>query len=179
MCPTSSRTPPTETEDPEFVSKSQLKREAQEVTDLAQLLVDAKPGLLSKVPIPEEIEADLKLARKISSHIARKRQILFLAKKMRELDLEPIRKALTPDDAAHRQSVARMHAHEHWRDRIVAEGDSAIEDLMVDYPQADRQRLRQLARQANKEIAKGKPPVSGRAIYKLIGELEPEAENGS
>ena len=166
--------PPETDGDEDYVSKSQLKREAQAVTELAQTLVEAKPGLLSKVPIPEEIEADLKLARKITSNIARKRQIAFLAKKMRGLDLEPIRTALMPDEQAHRQSVARMHLHERWRDRIVAEGDPAIELFMADFPQADRQRLRQLARQSVKEAAKGKPPAAARAIYKLIAEADPE-----
>lgn len=175
MCPQSSQTPPADSADPEFVSKSQLKREAQEIFELAHSLVEAKSGLLAKVPIPEDLEVDLKLARKIKSHIARKRQILFLAKRMRGLDLAPIRAALTPDDAKHRQSVARMHAHEHWRDRIVAEGDPAIEEFMADHPDADRQRLRQLARQAAKEIARGKAAAAGRSIYKMISELEAES----
>ncbi len=175
MCPELDPTAGDESEQ-EFVSKSQLKREAQAVTELAQTLVEAKPGLLAKVPIPDEIAADLKLARSIASRIARKRQIAFLAKKMRELDLEPIRKALAPDDAAHRQSVARMHLHERWRDRIVAEGDPAIEEFLADFPNADRQRLRQLARQSAKEAAKGKPPAAARAIYRIVAEADEEGK---
>ena len=136
----------TDAEDVDFVagevSKSQRKREAQEVADLAEALVQAKPGVLAKVPVPDEIAADLALARKISSHIAKRRQILFLAKKMRQIDLEPIRAALEPDEQTHRQQVAQMHYVERWRERLLNDGDEAVTAFIDAHPETDRQQLR-------------------------------------
>ena len=40
------------------------------------------------------------------------------------------------------------------------------------YPEADRQRLRQLARQANKEKAANKPAKSSREIFQILKELK-------
>jgi ribosome-associated protein len=151
-------------------SRTQRKREAQAVADLAQALVEAKAGVLAKVPVPEEIEADLKLARKISSHIARRRQILFLAKKMRGLDLAPIRAALEPDETAHRQQVAQMHYIERWRDRLLAEGDDALTAFIDAHPQADRQSIRQLIRQATREQAAERAPAAARALYRAVSD---------
>lgn len=153
------------------VSKSELKRQAQQVAELAQALVEAKPGVLAKVPIPDSIAADLQLARKISSHIARRRQILFLAKKMRQLDLEPIRAALQPDEQRHRQQVAQMHYVEGWRDRLLADGDEAVTAFIDAHPEVDRQQLRQLLRQAAREQAASKPPAAARALYRLVAEV--------
>jgi ribosome-associated protein len=149
-------------------SKTQRKREAQAVAELAEALVLAKPGVLAKVPVPDEIEADLKLARRITSHIARRRQILFLAKKMRGLDLQPIRDALEPDETMHRQQVARMHYIERWRDRLLAEGDEALTEFVSAHPDADRQAIRQLIRQAARELAAERPPAAARALFRLI-----------
>ncbi|MCB1587813.1 MAG: DUF615 domain-containing protein [Xanthomonadales bacterium] len=164
----------TDAEDVDFVagevSKSQRKREAQEVADLAEALVQAKPGVLAKVPVPDEIAADLALARKISSHIAKRRQILFLAKKMRQIDLEPIRAALEPDEQTHRQQVAQMHYVERWRERLLNDGDAAVTAFIDAHPETDRQQLRQLLRQAAREQAAGKPPAAARALYRLLSE---------
>ncbi len=41
---------------------------------------------------------------------------------------------------------------------------------MEQYPEADRQRLRLLARQASKEKAGNKPPKSSREIFQLLKE---------
>jgi ribosome-associated protein len=156
-------------------SRTQRKREAQAVADLAEALVEAKAGVLAKVPVPEEIEADLKLARKITSHIARRRQILFLAKKMRGLDLAPIRAALEPDEAAHRQQVAQMHYIERWRDRLLAEGDEALTAFVDAHPQTDRQTIRQLIRQAAREQAADRPPAAARALFRAVSDAVVEA----
>jgi ribosome-associated protein len=49
--------------------------------------------------------------------------------------------------------------------------DAVIEDLMVKYPEADRQRFRQLARQAKKEKESNKPPKAYREIFQVLKDL--------
>lgn len=82
---------------------------------------------------------------------ARRRQLQRIGKLMRYEDPEPIQAALDKVRNKHSQATAALHKLEMLRDRVVEEGDKAIDDVMELYPEADRQRLRQLARQAAKE----------------------------
>ncbi len=53
---------------------------------------------------------------------------------------------------------ARLHRLEQWRERLITEGDSALNELMSQFHELDRQKLRQLIRTANKERELNKPP---------------------
>ena len=80
------------------------------------------------------------------------------------------------DDQLNRAAVEFINnAHfkrlEKWRDRILDEGDNAINELMDEFPEADRQQLRQLYRNAMNEQKKNKPPASARQLFKYIREL--------
>jgi len=57
------------------------------------------------------------------------------------------------------------------RDRLVEEGDDAISEVLNLYPEADRQQLRVLIRNAQKEKAANKPPKSYRQIFSYLREL--------
>ena len=57
------------------------------------------------------------------------------------------------------------------RDRLVEEGDVAIPTVLELYPDADRQQLRSLIRNAQKEKATNKPPKSFRQIFQYLREL--------
>ena len=70
--------------------------------------------------------------------------------------------ALKQEDAP---SAASFKAAEHWRDRLIAEGDAALAELVQQKPDADRTTLRQLARQATQEAAKKKSPRAARELF--------------
>jgi ribosome-associated protein len=40
---------------------------------------------------------------------------------------------------------------EQWRDRLIDEGNDAIEEFLTAFPNADRQQIRNLSRQAGRE----------------------------
>src|SRR5690606_21391331 len=78
-------------------SRSQQRREALDVLALADTLTELEPGRLAKLPVPEHLLPHIAEARRITSHIAHKRQLAFLAKQMRREDdevLDAIRDAL-------------------------------------------------------------------------------------
>ncbi|MGB2360396.1 MAG: DUF615 domain-containing protein, partial [Porticoccaceae bacterium] len=58
-----------------------------------------------------------------------------------------------------------------WRDRIINEGHRAIEDFIALHPQSDRQQLRNLQRQANREMEQKKPPAAARKLFAYLREL--------
>lgn len=152
-------------------SRKQNRREALEVLALAEALVALSENQLGKLPVPETLLPHIADARRITSHIARKRQLAFLAKQMRrESDetLEEIRDAMDAGGTAARIETALLHRAETWRARLLDEGDAALAELLDAYPDADRQRLRQLVRNALAERAKKKPPAAFRELFREL-----------
>ena len=162
-------------------SRSQNRREALEILALGEQLVDLTPAQLARLPIPEDLLGHIEYSKRITSHGARKRQLAFLAKQMRREEdstLEAIRDALSANSETSRREVAIMHRIERWRERLLAEGDSALGELLEEYPQADRQQLRTLVRNAQAEKARNKPPRAYREIYQVLRGLMLPAQVG-
>lgn len=155
-------------------SRSQNRREALEVLSLAEKLVALTEAQLARLPVPEGLLPHIRETKRITAHIAHKRQLAFLAKQMRREDdeaLEAIRDALDEDGEAARREVAAMHRVETWRERLLADGDAALAELLDEYPTADRQHLRQLVRSALDERKRNKPPRAFRELYRALREL--------
>ena len=168
-------------------SRSQQRREALEVLAIGQQLVALTDAQLARLPVPESLLPHILEARRITSHIAHKRQLAFLAKQMRREDddtLEAIRDALDEKGDAARREVAAMHRVEAWRDRLLADGDEALAELLDLYPDADRQGLRQLVRNTLEERKRNKPPRAFRELFRhlrvmmLDGQASDDAGDG-
>lgn len=156
-------------------SRSAQRRAALDVLELCEQLVGMSAAQLGRLPIPEQVLPHLRDAQRITSHIARKRQIAFLAKQVRKLDeeaIDAIRDALSKDGEAARRETAAMHRLEALRDALLGEdGDAAMTGLLAAHPGADRQQLRQLVRNALDERKRNKPPRAYRELYRLLREL--------
>lgn len=154
------------------VSKSQLKREALSKKSLASELIALGPKQFVNAPLDEDLRDEIRDARKITAHVARKRQLMFVAKKLRLLDTGEIEQYLESlkDNAS--QITQKHHNAEAWRDYLLANGDEGLAEFLNLRPDADRQALRQLIRNANHELAKGKPPSSARALFRMLRELD-------
>ncbi|MDV3468146.1 ribosome biogenesis factor YjgA [Stenotrophomonas sp. C3(2023)] len=160
----------------EFLDKSrkQKRGEALEVLALGEKLVSLTPAQLARLPIPEDLLPHIAECKRITAHIAHKRQLAFLAKHMRREDeatLEAIRDALDANSDTSRREVAMLHRAEDWRERLLEQGDTALAALLDEYPQADRQQLRTLVRNAQAEKAKNKPPRAYREIFQVLRTL--------
>lgn len=159
-------------------SRSQQRREALEVLDLARRLSEMTPTQVARLPVPETLIPHIDETRRITSHVAHKRQLQYLAKQMRREDdetLEAIRDAMDANGHAAREEAAMLHRAEQWRDRLIADGDAALAELLVAFPQADRQHLRQLARNAHEERLKNKPPHAYRELFRELREMLQDA----
>lgn len=158
-------------------SKTQIKREMLALQDLGERLTTFKPDLLDRLPLSPPLRKALDDAPKHKTHIARKRHIQYIGKLMRGQDIEAIMALINQLDSSTREYNERFHALERWRDRLVAEGDAAVEAFMRDYPETDSQHLRGLIRTAQHEAAHNKPPAALRKIFKYIRELD-EVQRG-
>ena len=86
-------------------SRSQQRREALEVLELARQLSELTAQQIARLPVPERLIPHIDETRRIPSHGAHKRQLQFLAKQMRREDdetLEAIRDALDSSGEAAR-----------------------------------------------------------------------------
>lgn len=156
------------------VSRSQRRREALDVLRLAQQLVEMSDAQLRDLPLSDDLREEARSARAVRQPIARKRQTQFLAKQMRKLDdaeVESIRAALDHDRALAQRDTAALHQIEQWRDRLMNDGDDALGELVTAHPHADRQHLRQLARQARSERHAGRPLHAYRELFRSLREL--------
>ena len=155
-------------------SRTQQRIEALEIRGLAEKLVALPAAQLARLPIPDELMPHIVETQRITSHIAHKRQLQFLAKQMRREEdevLEAIRDAMDEGGEAARRETALLHQAEQWRDRLLADGDDALAALLEEFPTADRQKLRQLVRNATDERAKNKPPRAFRDLFREVREL--------
>ena len=96
-----------------------------------------------------------------------RRHMQYIGRLMREVDPQPIREVIARWDGQSAANVAQEHAIVRWRERLLSE-ESALTEFARQYPRADTQRLRLLARNANAEHAAGKPPKSFRELFRLV-----------
>lgn len=163
-------------------SRSEERRDALAVLELAKRLVEQPEARLLQIPMDEDLRDLARAAQRITAQIAHKRQVQFLAKHLRREEpeaLDAIRAALDHDKSDHRREAQALHQVEYWRDRLVAEGDAALTELLDKHPAADRQRLRQLARNAALEKTRNKPPHAFRELFRELRDLlTDESESG-
>lgn len=154
-------------------SRSQNRREALAVFELAERLVGLSEPQIKKVPMDEHLRAAVQHTRRITQNIAKKRETQYLAKLLRRDDdaVAAIRAHLDVDRDAQRRENARLHRLEQLRDRLVNE-DDAFADAVELFPHADRQQLRQLVRKARDERAASRPPAAYREIFKVLRQLD-------
>ncbi|QCT19623.1 ribosome-associated protein [Jejubacter calystegiae] len=156
-----------------WVSKSEIKRDAEELKRLGAEMVDLGKNALDKIPLDDELRDAIELAQRIKKE-GRRRQLQLIGKMLRSRDVDPIRQALDKLKNRHNQQVALFHKLEALRDRLVDEGDEAMTEVLNLWPHADRQQLRTLIRNAKKEKAANKPPKASRQIFQYLRELAEE-----
>ncbi len=153
-------------------SKSQRKRDAHALFDLGRELVRLKASQLARMPLDTRLREAVEEARAIKSHIAHKRQLQYVARVLRSVDVDPIRAALDSMQAGARLATAQLHRVEAWRDRLLEEGDPALQELLSHHESNEAQALRQLLRNTQREAKLGKPPASARKLFRLLRELD-------
>ncbi len=152
-------------------SKSQRKREMHALQALGEALVALSPDRLARVPMPEGLRDAVLEAQRIRQHGARRRQLQYIGRLMRDVEAEPIQQALDLLGGHSREAVARQHRVEKLRDQLL-EDEGLLHELAARWPAADLQQLRVLRRNALKEREADKPPRAYRELYRVLRELD-------
>ena len=154
------------------ISKSQRKREAQALLELARDLISMPEARLNRLPVDAELREAIDFTRSINSHGARKRQLMTVGKMLRQRDNQALLDAVANFDQKTRQENARFHHVEAWRDHLLEGDDQVLSGLLEQVPNANAQVLRQLIRNARKESKLNKPPASARKLFKLLRSMD-------
>ena len=155
-------------------NKTAIKREMLALRELGRELVALGDAKLAEVPLDERLRDAIVLARKLKK-AALRRQLIYIEKLMRPLEeeeVDAIRRALARIHQPHRDDVERLHRLEDWRDRLIAGDDALLNEIVTRYPAAERQHIRQLVRNANREAAQSKPPKSSRVLFQYLSSLD-------
>lgn len=143
-----------------------------ELQALGEALVDVDPARLDELALPERLAEAIAATRRIKQHEARRRQVQFIGRLMRDVEADPIRARLAEWTDAPRREKARVKAAEHWRARLLADA-SALDELCAEFRAADRAALARLVELARLEHNRGGPPHAFRELFRAIAALVP------
>jgi ribosome-associated protein len=149
------------------VSKTQRKAEMTDLQALGEALLDVGSARRAELDLPERLVDALDAAQRITKREARRRQLQFIGRLMRDIDAAPIRARLAQWADAPNAAKARLHALEHWRERVLA-GEDALDRLCAERPAADRARLAALVDAVHAERARGQPPRAYRELFRAL-----------
>ncbi|MBT3427652.1 MAG: DUF615 domain-containing protein [Gammaproteobacteria bacterium] len=152
----------------QVVSKTQRKKEADDIRSLGERLCQLTDAQLQKLPYPELLVA-IKDYRKINKGNARKRQLQFIGKQLRKLDLDPVVRIIERYDSASRSHLLKMKRLEAWRDGLLSDEPATLTEIGEVHPEVDRQQLRQLVKEARKEADRFETdPSSSRTWFRKL-----------
>jgi len=148
----------------------------EELQTLGEELVALASDQVKRIDIPDDLRSAVSEAQRMTRHDeARRRQMQYIGKLMRSVEVEPIRAALALVRGESAGETAKLHRLERLRADFLAD-EKVVHEIAQRYPGVDLQHLRSLRRAALKEQEQNKPPRSYRALFQRLKELENAAE---
>lgn len=156
-------------DDENYISKSELKKEQRELQEFATQLCKLSKSQRLKLTASEELQDAFRLADKISNKPdALRRHLQFMAKVLKDEELDTLRLEYQRITSPNLENDAVMRKIEATRTSLIENGDDEINALIELAPTLDRQKLRQLVRQAKKEVASEKPGKNYKELFQYI-----------
>ena len=153
-------------------SKTRRKQEMTALQELGEELVGLATDQVKRIDIPEELREAVRTAQRMTRpDESKRRQMQYIGKLMRNVEIDPIRAALDAVRGESAGETARLHRLEQLREELLAD-EKALHTAATLYPTLDLQHLRSLRRAALKESEQSKPPRSYRAIFQLLKEVD-------
>ncbi|MDQ6923848.1 MAG: DUF615 domain-containing protein [Pseudomonadota bacterium] len=151
-------------------SKTRRKAAMHALQDLGEAMVRLTPARLAALALPERLADAIAEARQITRWEARRRQMQFIGRLMRDVDPLPIQVRLEQWEGAPNAEKARLANVERWRTRLLSEGD-ALDRLCAEHDSADRPRLEALVTRVRDERTHGQPPHAYRELFRTLNAL--------
>jgi len=152
-------------------NKTQLKKDMAVLFALGDEISELSETQILSLELPDNLHKAVVQVSGMPHKGARKRLLKYIAGQFHKIDVTPIQDKLARMKNKSAHAVREHHIVERWRDRLIAEGNEALTELLDEQPHADRQLLRQLLRNAQKEAEAEKPPRSSRLLYRYLKEI--------
>jgi len=153
-----------------FVSKTELKREAKNVHEFGKILASLTELQIAQIDLPENILDAIKDLKNIKKGSAKKRQSLYLAKLLREIDLSKAQDFVNQTKFESQTEIRRLHEAEDWRDKLLSDV-SYLTNIIDKAQNVDIQRLRSLVINSQKEIKKQKSKKNQKELFNYLKEI--------
>ncbi len=160
--------PQADPQKPDENSRGKRKRDMLELQKIGESLLKLTEEQLAKIALPDNLIEALMHAKSLKSNEAKRRQLQYIGKIMRELDPESIKLALKRIQYIHEKTTERFHLVEEWREKLITHGDEILTTFLADYSQADRQQLRQLVRKAQHDRKTEKNTGAEKALFQYL-----------
>ncbi len=163
-------------------SKSSRKRERQELRVLGEKLVRLSDDQLATIGDDTLLNA-IRDCRRIKRGNARKRQIQYIGKLLSRMETGEIRAVIDRYDASSESHVRKFHQLEKWRETLMQGDYTPVDEIASQYPDLDRQHLKQLVRRAIEErrvIESGDgaaTPIQYRKLFQYLKTLSDWSDN--
>ena len=148
-------------------SKSQRKRDSHALQALGERLVGLGDEQLRRVPLTEPLAEAVAVARRVTAREGRRRQLQYIGKLMRTVEVEPLRQALEQLTDGERAASALLHGAERWRQRLLEEPASR-QQWLERHPHCPATRLDGLIASARAESAAGRHGRQYRELFRLV-----------
>jgi len=135
----------------QYQSKTQKKKEAEELQRLGLKLNNLSVQQLENIEIPKNLKTALIEGKSITSNIAGRRHRQFIGALMRDVDPESISLALLQSEDKNLVESEAAKECRVWIDKLLTGDPAEMEALLYEFPGLERQRLRQLVRNIKKE----------------------------
>ena len=153
----------------DFKSKTALKNEAKDIHAFGKILVGLTNKQISQIEFPENVHEAIKELKKLKKNSAKKRQSLYLAKLLRDIDLSEAQRFVDQLRFESQTEVKKFHKAEDWRDKLVTDV-SNLTDFINLSPGIDIQKLRKLILNSQKEIKKRSSKKFQKELFQFIKE---------
>ena len=166
--------------DPELdKSRSQKKRESTALQKAGEALAALTPAARASLALPPDLAEALSEWQKTKTHEAKRRQMQFIGRLIRESeDTEAILARLEDlQNNQHRQTEASARL-EALRLRLLSDDEgeraAALEEALTALPRLNRTRLVHLVESARAEREKKRPPKHFRELFRYLRDGEAE-----
>jgi len=156
----------------EYVSRSEKKRRSTAIQKIGEELASFPISAIRSFNLPPDLLHEYEELHKITKHEAKRRKMQYIGRMLRDVDIEPIKARIEEVQEGKAAQSADFHHLERLRERLIQGDKDALNAVVESYPDVDIQKLRQLVRNAKKEMEKEKPVKSSKLLFRYLRELE-------
>jgi ribosome-associated protein len=151
-----------------WVSKTSIKKQMTVLQKLGEELVNLPDAEYAKITLESPLAQEVAHARTLTSHGARRRQLQYIGKIMRNIDAEVISTTLNNIQQKGQIKNVQFQLAENWRERLLQGGDDSLHEFLQTFVQVDRQQLRQLIRNVKSDVEKNKKTDAATVLFRFV-----------